>query len=121
MNNRHLNFVNTDKYNKDIETIFSNFRYSEEPTEEKFLFKNTAAGSMKDGCTDGIYEVHHRDLRTKMTPLNSSTTSRCHTPFKSSSPARYNTPTNRLGPLPLVNSSSTIDVAQLQECHFGKL
>ncbi|KAF2323678.1 hypothetical protein GH714_036586 [Hevea brasiliensis] len=59
-----------------------------------------------------------------MTPLGSSTTSRCHTPFKSSSPARHNTPANRSGPLPLGNSSSTnssIDISQLQACHLAKL
>ncbi|KAG2722498.1 hypothetical protein I3760_02G130700 [Carya illinoinensis] len=113
-----------DKYTDDIETIFPNFRYSE-PTEEEFLFKNKAAGSMKDACTDGVYEVHHRDAGTEMTPLGSSTTtSRCHTPLKSPSPALHNTPANRSGPLTLANSGSTdstIDVAQLQECHLAKL
>ncbi|XP_040998813.1 uncharacterized protein LOC121244681 isoform X2 [Juglans microcarpa x Juglans regia] len=111
-----------DKYTDDIETIFPNFRYSES-TEEEFLFKNKAAGSMKDACTDGVYEVHHRDAGTEMTPLGSSTTSRCHTPFKSPSPAHHNTPANRSGPLALANSGadSTIDVAQLQECHLAKL
>ncbi|XP_062156262.1 uncharacterized protein LOC133864077 [Alnus glutinosa] len=112
-----------DKFTDKIEPVFPNFRYSE-PTKEGFLFKHPAGGTMKDGCTDVVNEVHHRDVGTEMTPLGSSTTSRCHTPFKSSSPARHNTPANRSGPLALGNSSSnssSIDISQLQECHLAKL
>ncbi|KAG6668991.1 hypothetical protein CIPAW_01G211700 [Carya illinoinensis] len=112
-----------DKFTDDKEPILPNFRYSE-PTKEGFLFKNLAGGSMKDACTGVVHEVQHRDAGTEMTPLGSSTTSRCHTPFKSTSPARHNTPSNRSGPLALGNSSSsnsTIDIAQLQECHLAKL
>ncbi|XP_023889616.1 uncharacterized protein LOC112001670 [Quercus suber] len=113
-----------DKFTDDIEAILPNFRYSE-PTKEGFLFKNSAGATMKDACTDVVHEVHHRDIGTEMTPLGSSTTSRCPTPFKSSSPARHNTPANRSGPLTLENSSSstnsTIDISQLQECHLAKL
>ena len=75
---------------------------------------------MKDACT----EVVHKDVGTEMTPLGSSTTSRCHTPFKSSSPARHNTPASRSGPLSLANhdnTSCTVDPIRLEECHFAKL
>ncbi|PON78282.1 Remorin, C-terminal [Trema orientale] len=109
-----------DKFTDDIEPILPNFRTSE-PTREGFLFKNSACETMKDAGTE---VVQHRDVGTEMTPLGSSTTSRCHTPFKNSSPARHNTPANRSGPLGLGHSnstSSTIDVAQLQECHLAKL
>ncbi|XP_018850553.2 uncharacterized protein LOC109013064 [Juglans regia] len=112
-----------DKFTDDKEPILPNFRYSA-PTKEGFLLKNLAGGSMKDACTGVVHEVQHRDAGTEMTPLGSSTTSRCHTPFKSTSPARHNTPSNRSGPLALGNSSSsnsTIDIAQLQECHLAKL
>ncbi|XP_028796252.1 uncharacterized protein LOC114751749 [Neltuma alba] len=61
-----------------------------------------------------------RDSGTEMTPLGSSTTSRCHTPFKSSSPARHNTPANRSAPYSNV-SCCTSDLIQLEECHFAKL
>lgn len=79
---------------------------------------------MKDACTEMVHDVQHRDVGTEMTPLGSSTTSRCHTPFKSSSPARHNTPASRSGPLAPANlngTSCTIDVIQLEECHFAKL
>ncbi|KAL0319490.1 UNVERIFIED_CONTAM: hypothetical protein Sangu_2105200 [Sesamum angustifolium] len=70
-----------------------------------------------------VQEVKHRDIGTEMTPLGSSTTSRCPTPFKSTSPARHNTPANRSGPLAPTNidGSNTIDITQLQECHLAKL
>ena len=79
---------------------------------------------MKDAGAEVFHEVNHKDVGTEMTPLGSSTTSRCHTPFKSSSPARHNTPADRSGPLASANSNSsnsTIDVSQLQECHLAKL
>lgn len=118
----HLKFVNADKFTDNTEPIWRNSRYNE-PSREGFLFKNPADGSMKDACPDVVHEVQHRDIGTEMTPLGSSTTSRCHTPFKSSSPARHNTPASRSGPLGFGNSSSTdsIDIAQLQECHLAKL
>ncbi|XP_023525114.1 uncharacterized protein LOC111788816 isoform X1 [Cucurbita pepo subsp. pepo] len=96
------------------------------PTKEGFVFSNSAISKME--VTGAIVEVQHRDIGTEMTPLGSSTTSRCPTPFKSSSPARHNTPANRSGPLGLVgagddadNNSATIDITQLQECHLAKL
>lgn len=79
---------------------------------------------MKDAGTEVFHGVKHKDVGTEMTPLGSSTTSRCHTPCKSSSPARHNTPANRSGPLASANSNSsnsTIDISQLQECHLAKL
>lgn len=80
---------------------------------------------MKDACTEVVHEIKHRDIGTEMTPLGSSTTSRCHTPFKSSSPARHNTPASRSGPLAMAvqddTSCATVDVIQLEECHFAKL
>ncbi|KDP40631.1 hypothetical protein JCGZ_24630 [Jatropha curcas] len=113
-----------DKFTDEVESVLPNFRYSE-PSKEGFLFRNTGNEAMKDAGTEVIHEVKHRDVGTEMTPLGSSTTSRCHTPFKSSSPARHNTPANRSGPLPLGNSSSTtdvtIDISQLEACHLAKL
>ncbi|TYI59730.1 hypothetical protein E1A91_D10G058000v1 [Gossypium mustelinum] len=79
---------------------------------------------LKDAGTEMYHDVKHKDAGTEMTPLGSSTTSRCHTPCKSSSPARHNTPANRSGPLASGNSNSsnsTIDISQLQECHLAKL
>ncbi|XVE51780.1 hypothetical protein DITRI_Ditri02bG0068700 [Diplodiscus trichospermus] len=79
---------------------------------------------MKDAGTEAFHEVSHKDVGTEMTPLGSSTVSRCHTPFKSSSPAGHNTPANRSGPLASANSNSsnsTIDISHLQECHLAKL
>uniref|UniRef100_M1AIQ0 DNA binding protein n=1 Tax=Solanum tuberosum TaxID=4113 RepID=M1AIQ0_SOLTU len=72
---------------------------------------------------EAIHEIKHRDIGTEMTPIGSSTTSRCHTPFKSPSPARHNTPADRSGPLalPSSGSDSTVDIMQLQECHLAKL
>ncbi|KAB2611026.1 hypothetical protein D8674_019058 [Pyrus ussuriensis x Pyrus communis] len=109
-----------DKFVNDIEPILPNSRYLE-PTKEGFLFKNSACDAIKDAGsgTEEAHHVHHRDVGTEMTPLGSSTTSRCPTLFKCSSPARHNTPANRSGPLALGHSSSTnntIDIAQLQEC-----
>ncbi|XP_074299988.1 uncharacterized protein LOC141631184 [Silene latifolia] len=120
---------NADKYTDEIEPFTLNFKYSE-PTTEAFLFKSHKLHSdqMKDACTEMIpykevqyKEVQHRDFGTEMTPLGSSTTSRCHTPFKSNSPARHNTPSSRSGLLALTSKPSAIDMAQLQECHFAKL
>ncbi|XP_031274208.1 uncharacterized protein LOC116132681 isoform X1 [Pistacia vera] len=109
-----------DKFTDEVELILPNIRYSE-PSKEGFLFRNSNNETMKDAGTEVI---QHRDIGTEMTPLGSSTVSRCHTPFKSSSPARHNTPANRSGPLTLGHldsTSSTIDISQLQECHLAKL
>ncbi|KAK0595360.1 hypothetical protein LWI29_005908 [Acer saccharum] len=112
-----------DKFTDEVESILPNFRYSE-PSKGGFLFNNGNSEIMKDAGTEVVHEVLHRDIGTEMTPLGSSTVSRCHTPFTSSSPARHNTPANRSGPLALGHSdstSSTIDISQLQECHLAKL
>ncbi|KAK3025143.1 hypothetical protein RJ639_043925 [Escallonia herrerae] len=112
-----------DKYTNEVEPCFRQFRCLE-PMKEGFLFGNSVEKSMKDAATNVVHEVKHRDIGTEMTPLGSSTTSRCHTPFISTSPARHNTPASRSGPLALTNSdstNSTIDIAQLQECHLAKL
>ncbi|KAK7349344.1 hypothetical protein VNO77_06645 [Canavalia gladiata] len=109
-----------DKFTDSIEPILPNLRYSE-PSKEGFLFRNQGGEAMQDACTE---MVQHRDVGTEMTPLGSSTTSRCHTPVKSSSPARHNTPASRSGPLTLANNNATgctLDVIQLEECHFSKL
>ncbi|XP_058108697.1 uncharacterized protein LOC131251773 [Magnolia sinica] len=107
-----------DKFTDNVEPAFPNFRYSE-PTKEGFLFGNSICDTMKDAATEVVAEVRHRDIGTEMTPLGSSTTSRCHTPFKSSSPARHNTPADRSGPL--VGPNASIDISELQDCHFAKL
>ncbi|XVF27147.1 hypothetical protein REPUB_Repub14bG0081500 [Reevesia pubescens] len=112
-----------DKFTDEVEPILPNLRYLE-PSREGFLFRNSVCETMKDAGTEVFHEIKHKDVGTEMTPLGSSTTSRCHTPFKSSSPARHNTPANRSGPLVSANSNSsnsTIDISQLQECHLAKL
>lgn len=90
-----------------------------DPLKEGFLFGDSIVKSMDDRT----HEVEHRDIGTEMTPLGSSTTSRCPTPFKSTSPARHNTPADRSGPLSMarMDSSNTIDITQFQECHLAKL
>ncbi|XP_068663260.1 uncharacterized protein [Aristolochia californica] len=107
-----------DKFTDNVEPILPEVRYSE-PTQEGFLVGNSVSETMKDASTEVVPPVQHRDIGTEMTPLGSSTTSRCHTPFKSSSPARHNTPTSTSGPLLL--SKSSVDMAELQGCHFAKL
>ncbi|KAL7162803.1 hypothetical protein ACSBR2_043144 [Camellia fascicularis] len=120
-----------DKFTNEVEVepIFPKYRCLK-PMQEGFLFGNLVDNSMKDASTEAVHEVKHRDVGTEMTPLGSSTTSRCHTPFKSLSPARHNTPANRSGPLALVSSNSAntanidianIDISQLQDCHLAKL
>ncbi|KAG5141849.1 hypothetical protein JHK82_017544 [Glycine max] len=106
-----------DKFTDSIEPVLPNLRYLE-PAKEGFLFRNQGDGAMQDACTE---VVQHRDIGTEMTPLGSSTTSRCHTPVKISSPPRHNTPASRSGPLALASSACTLDVIQLEECHFSKL
>ncbi|XP_015068229.1 uncharacterized protein LOC107012814 isoform X2 [Solanum pennellii] len=107
-----------DKFTDEVESIYPKFRCLE-PTKEGFLFGNAAGKSMKEA----IHEIKHRDIGTEMTPIGSSTTSRCHTPFKSPSPARHNTPADRSGPLalPSSGSDSTVDIMQFEECHLAKL
>ncbi|XP_068659615.1 uncharacterized protein [Aristolochia californica] len=107
-----------DKFTDNVEPILPKVQYSD-PTQEGFLFGNSVGETMKDASTEVGPPVHHRDIGTEMTPLGSSTTSRCQTPFKNSSPARHNTPTSTSGPLVL--SKSSIDMAELQGCHFAKL
>ncbi|PHT65987.1 hypothetical protein T459_30412 [Capsicum annuum] len=111
-----------DKFTDEVETIYPNFRCLE-PTKEGFLFGTGAGKSMKEATMEAIHEVKHRDIGTEMTPIGSSTTSRCHTPFKSPSPATLNTPADRSGPLvlPSSGSDSTVDIMQFQECHLAKL
>ncbi|XP_072973233.1 uncharacterized protein [Typha angustifolia] len=107
-----------DKFTDNVESILPNFLYSE-PTKENFLFRSSYCEVMKDATTEVIPEGNRRDVGTEMTPLGSSTTSRCHTPIKNSSPARHNTPASRSGPLVPYNSS--IDISELKDCHFAKL
>ncbi|GAB4841911.1 hypothetical protein Ancab_011867 [Ancistrocladus abbreviatus] len=112
-----------DKFTNEIDPFLPGLRYSE-PTKEGFLFRNqVGCEPMKDAAAEVVREVKHRDAGTEMTPLGSSTTSRCHTPFKSTSPARHNTPENRSGPLALIgpNTINALDITQLQECHLAKL
>ncbi|KAH6788296.1 hypothetical protein C2S51_000040 [Perilla frutescens var. frutescens] len=107
-----------DKFPNESNPVIPKFGCSE-PMQEGFLFGNTFKKSMSE-ATEMVQEVQHRDIGTEMTPLGSSTTSRCPTPFKSTSPARHNTPANRSGPLSLA-SSDTMDITQLQVCHLAKL
>ncbi|KAI3455676.1 hypothetical protein Pfo_012339 [Paulownia fortunei] len=108
-----------DKFPNELNPISPKFGCSE-PMQEGFLFGNSVKQSMSDATSEMAHEVKHRDIGTEMTPLGSSTTSRCPTPFKSTSPARHNTPANRSGPLALT-SANNIDITQLQECHLAKL
>ncbi|EYU21275.1 hypothetical protein ABFS82_09G128300 [Erythranthe guttata] len=93
-----------------------------EPMQEGFLFRHSVKQLVCSNKTAEtvVEEVKHRDVGTEMTPLGSSTTSRCPTPFLSTSPARHNTPANRSGPL-APTGENTIDITQLQECHLTKL
>ncbi|KAI4331340.1 hypothetical protein MLD38_029533 [Melastoma candidum] len=110
-----------DKFTDEVQTILPKFRCSDPSSKQGFLFGGTVMEPVKDKATD---ETHRRDIGTEMTPLGSSTNSRCHTPFKSSSPARHNTPASRSGPLSLDYQDGsgnvhihTIDIGQLNECH----
>ncbi|KAG6395644.1 hypothetical protein SASPL_141767 [Salvia splendens] len=103
-----------DKFPNELNQIIPKFGCSE-PMQEGFLFGNSFKKS-----TEITEEVKHRDIGTEMTPLGSSTTSRCPTPFKSTSPARHTTPANRSGPL-APGGADTMDITQLQECHLAKL
>uniref|UniRef100_A0A0D9XU70 Remorin C-terminal domain-containing protein n=1 Tax=Leersia perrieri TaxID=77586 RepID=A0A0D9XU70_9ORYZ len=92
-----------------------------EPSKESFVFttKNTAVAAAAAG--GGGELDHRRDIGTEMTPLGSSTTSRCHTPIKSTSPARHNTPASRSGPLVPYNAGGGQDISDLADCHLAKL
>lgn len=68
---------------------------------------------------DAAAATNHRDIGTEMTPISSSTTTRCHTPIKSSSPARHNTPANRSGPL--VGYANCIDISEIKEAQFDSV
>ncbi|KAJ8465638.1 hypothetical protein OPV22_028190 [Ensete ventricosum] len=110
-----------DKFTNNADQVCPNFRYSEQ-SEEDFVSKNSCFGpAMKDMMTAaGICEeVQRRDIGTEMTPLGSSTATRCNTPIKSSSPARHNTPADRSGAL--VPCNTCIDISELSDCHFAKL
>ncbi|KAK8950930.1 hypothetical protein KSP39_PZI003222 [Platanthera zijinensis] len=98
--------------------VLLNFRYSE-PSAEEFLFKDSCFETVENCASEPGSEIYHRDVGTEMTPIGSSTTSRCHTPIKISSPARHNTPADRSGPL--LAPISRIDISELEDCHFAKL
>ncbi|KAI3729025.1 hypothetical protein L6452_17671 [Arctium lappa] len=74
-----------DKFTNEVECL--------EPLSEGFVFRDP---SMVDVGTGVVDEVKSRDIGTEMTPLGSSTTSRCPTIFKSLSP--HNTPASRSAP-----------------------
>ncbi|KAL2243149.1 uncharacterized protein LOC105157880 [Sesamum indicum] len=113
-----------DKFPDEVNPLSPKFGCSE-PMQEGFIFRNAMKKSTNNAATtlETVQEVKHRDIGTEMTPLGSSTTSRCPTPFKSTSPARHNTPANRSGPLTptSIDGSNTVDITQLQECHLAKL
>ncbi|XP_062182879.1 uncharacterized protein LOC133886982 [Phragmites australis] len=102
------------------------FTDNEEPSKESFVFRSSycepplAKGTAVQAVAAGD---HRRDIGTEMTPLGSSTTSRCHTPIKSTSPARHNTPATRSGPLVPYNGggSGGLDISELADCHLAKL
>ncbi|WOL09392.1 hypothetical protein Cni_G18145 [Canna indica] len=106
-----------DKFTDNVEE-HSNFRYLE-PLKESFMFKSSYFEPSKDSTTTAVVEVQRRDIGTEMTPLGSSTTTRCHTPIKTTSPARHNTPADKCGLLVPYNSG--IDISELKNCHFAKL
>lgn len=107
---------NVDKFPNELSPINPKLGCSE-PMQEGFLFGNTLKKSIHQKTPEIMHEVKHRDIGTEMTPLGSSTTSRCPTPFKSTSPARHTTPADRSGPLALI-STEAIDIT---ESHLAKL
>ncbi|KAJ9559936.1 hypothetical protein OSB04_005096 [Centaurea solstitialis] len=93
-----------DKFtNEVVQANFLKYECSE-PLRESFIFRDP---SMVDDDDDAVV-VKSRDIGTEMTPLGSSTTSRCPTPFKSLSPPRHNTPATRSGPL--VDLGTSFDI-----------
>ncbi|PWA48114.1 Remorin, C-terminal [Artemisia annua] len=97
-----------DKFTNEVEPKFMKFECLE-PLSESFLFKEASL------------EVKSRDIGTEMTPLGSSTTSRCPTPFKAFSPPRHNTPASRSGPIVVMDSNTSLNIGELQECHLAKM
>uniref|UniRef100_A0ACD5WUD5 Uncharacterized protein n=2 Tax=Avena sativa TaxID=4498 RepID=A0ACD5WUD5_AVESA len=99
------------------------FTDNAEPSQESFVFRSSYCETAKNAAAavagGGDDDLHRRDIGTEMTPLGSSTTSRCHTPIKSASPLRHNTPTGRSGPLVPYNGG--MDISELTDCHFAKL
>lgn len=113
-------FFFSDKFTDNVESTYSNFRFSD-PSKEGFLFRSSYLESLKT-CTAGVVaevQVPRRDIGTEMTPTGSSSTTRCHTPIKITSPARHNTPEDRSGPLVPYNAG--IDISELKDCHLAKL
>ncbi|CAN0877787.1 hypothetical protein LINGRAHAP2_LOCUS12085 [Linum grandiflorum] len=128
----HHDLLPKDKFTDDAEVVFPKSKNSEPCNKEGFLFmKDYDVKKANDDADDeNSSMVKHKDVGTEMTPLGSSTTSRCHTPFSISSPARHNTPANRSGPLATISnsgssnnssSSAMLDISQLQDCHLAKL
>ncbi|GKD15835.1 remorin [Tanacetum coccineum] len=97
-----------DRYTNEVE-VEPNFMKFEclEPLSESFVFKDEVKSS--------------RDIGTEMTPLGSSTTSRCPTPLKALSPPRHNTPASRSGPLVVMDPNTCFNIGELQECHLAKM
>lgn len=95
--------LHTDKFTNEVVRNFPKLECSE-PLNESFLFKDPSS----------------RDIGTEMTPLGSSTTSRCPTPFKSLSPPRHNTPASRSGPLDPNIKSSFDNIGGLQDLNLAK-
>ncbi|RWW81068.1 hypothetical protein BHE74_00010566 [Ensete ventricosum] len=106
------------EFTENVESVYHSYGYSE-ITKEGFLFKSSYFEPMKESTTAVVAEIERRDIGTEMTPLGSSTATRCHTPVKIISPARHNTPADRSGPL--VPHSTGIDISELTDCHFAKL
>ncbi|XP_078432872.1 remorin family protein [Wolffia australiana] len=79
--------------------------------------------TLKDKLTEMVEAAtqRRRDAATEMTPLGSSTGSRCPTPFKASSPARHNTPADRSGPIPAAPPKSGADLSEIKDGHFASL
>jgi hypothetical protein len=95
--------------------VADKFTDNEEPSKESFVFQSSYR---ELPATKGAAPA--KDVGTEMTPLGSSTTSRCHTPMKSASPARHNTPADRSGPL-VPYAGGGKDISELADCHLAKL
>ncbi|VFR00125.1 unnamed protein product [Cuscuta campestris] len=88
------------------------------PTRQGFVFGGHNNAAKDVAILEGINGIGHRETGTEMTPMASSTTSRCHTPAKTSSPVHHNTPTATSGPLD--PPSLALDISQLpQHCGFS--
>ena len=110
---------------QEIIRVADKFTDNVEPSKESFVFRSSCWEPAKNGvgavAAGGDDDLHRRDIGTEMTPLGSSTTSRCHTPIKSASPPRHNTPTGQSGPLVPYNGGGGMDISELTDCHFAKL